>query len=266
MVSQQLLYGLPVSAKLLEVHVRLLSLYQIIVDDSSSLSPLDMLVFAILLQRTLHRKAELAFVNLRRQFPDWSLICDAPLRTIEGAICSSTWPEQKAMYLRNALRNIRGWCGALDLNHLFAMSDWDASAWLERLPGVGRKTSACVLLFSTLRRAILPVDTGHLRMMKRLGLIPKSIGPDRAHPILQALLPRDWTARQIEIFHNVVKRHAQTYCAANQPACAHCPLLDLCPFGQARRRPREEPKIHIATHKRRSSHQPHPLQTCMLLD
>ena len=51
--------------------------------------------------------------------------------------------------------------------------------WLERLPGVGPKTSAAVLLFSRLRMPAMPVDSHHHRVAARLGLIPESVGTGR---------------------------------------------------------------------------------------
>ncbi|BDI29360.1 hypothetical protein CCAX7_14110 [Capsulimonas corticalis] len=267
MGSHKSLYGLPVSAKLQEIYRRLLKLHRTNVDDVISLTPLEMLVLAILSQRTTDPIAQQAFENLRRMFPDWSALCDAPISSIERAIHDTTWPDKKAKFLQRAFQHIRGWRrGALNLDHLFEMSDTDASAWLDRLPGVGIKTSACVLLFSTLRRAVLPVDTGHRRIMTRLGMLGPSISSDRAHPILQSLLPRDWTPREIEAFHNVIKKHAQTYCDAKQPRCAGCALRDLCRHAQTCFQPEhEEEKRHTAV-KRRSSTQPNPLQMCMLYE
>ena len=62
----------------------------------------------------------------------------------------------------------------------------DAIAWLERLPGVGRKTAACVLLFS-FDRPELPVDTHVYRVSSRLELIRPKASFEEAHDVLLAL-------------------------------------------------------------------------------
>ncbi|MEO7717237.1 MAG: Fe-S cluster assembly protein HesB [Capsulimonas sp.] len=267
MNAQPLHYGLPISAKAMEVYRRLLGLHPIAVDDAISLTPLEMLVFAILSQRTTHKNAQQAFDTLRQKFPDLLSLCDAPIHAIESAISDARWPDLKASYIQNSLRHILGWRGGeLNLDHLFQMSSEDASAWLERLPGVGRKTSASVLLFSTLRRAVLPVDTGHRRMMMRLGLLRPSASWDKAHLILQSQLPRDWSQREFETYHSVIKKHAQTYCDATQPRCAGCILKDLCLHAQTRLHPRPDHAPLITTKRRKSSDQTHPTQMCMLYD
>ena len=65
-----------------------------------------------------------------------------------------------------------GTTGVLSLDSLSAMSVPEARAWLESVPGVGPKTSAQVLLVSSLRRKALPVDSHHYRVASRLSLIP----------------------------------------------------------------------------------------------
>ena len=110
----------------------------------------------------------------------------------------------------------------------------EARAWLERLPGIGPKTSAAVLSFSTLRRAALPVDSHHHRVAIRTGLIPPSLAVGPSHRVLAAQLPPDWDAQQVYDNHEVLMLHGQRCCFFRQPACGRCPLLDLCPAGQER--------------------------------
>ena len=72
-----------------------------------------------------------------------------------------------------------------------------ARAWLQRLPGIGPKTSAAVLSFSTLRRPTLPVDSHRHRVAARTGLIPMNLAVGRSRRVLAAQLPPDWDAQQI---------------------------------------------------------------------
>jgi endonuclease III len=102
----------------------------------------------------------------------------------------------------------------------------------ESIPGVGPKTSAAVLSFSTLRKAALPVDSHHHRVAQRTGLIPRTLSVGPSHAALAALLPPDWDAQQVYDNHEVMMLHGQRCCFFRNPACRRCAILDLCPTGQ----------------------------------
>ena len=112
------------------------------------------------------------------------------------------------------------------------MPPGDAEAWLQKLPGVGPKTSAAVLLFSRLRMPALPVDSHHHRVAVRLGLIPATVDVGPANARLRAQLPVDWDAQTLYDNHEALMLHGQRCCFYQKPACARCPVLDLCPTGQ----------------------------------
>jgi HhH-GPD superfamily base excision DNA repair protein len=135
------------------------------------------LVSSLLSHRTRNADSGKAFKALRAAYPDWAAVRDAPTADIQATISGVTWPEQKAPRIQQILRGIterRG--GDLSLDFLADMPVTEARAWLEELSGVGPKTSATVLSFSTLRRPALPVDSHHHRVAQRTGLIPASIG------------------------------------------------------------------------------------------
>ena len=160
---------------------------------------------------------------------------DAPTADVEAAIAGAQWPEQKAPRIQQALRTITAYNrGDLTLDFLRTMTVPDARAWLETLEGVGPKSSAATLLFSTLRMPALPVDSHHHRVAQRLGLIPPTMGPGPAHRVLEAQLPPDWAAQQIYDNHELLMLHGQRCCFFRAPACSRCPILDLCPYGLSR--------------------------------
>ena len=74
--------------------------------------------------------------------------------------------------------------GSLDLGFLADAPREEALEFLERLPGVGRKTAACVMLFS-FDRPELPVDTHVYRVASRLGLIRPRASFEEAHDVLR---------------------------------------------------------------------------------
>ena len=206
--------------KAVEIHRRLCRLYGCPIAYFQALDPLSELVSSLLSHRTRNAESGAAFSVLRRRFTDWADVAAAPTSAVEAAITGVTWPEQKAPRLQSVLRAILAERGALSLDFLGDLPVEEARAWLERLPGVGPKTSAAVLSFSVLRRPALPVDRPH----------PRVVGP--SHRVLASQLPADWDAQHIYDNHEVLMLHGQRCCYFRKPACARCPLLDLCPAGQ----------------------------------
>ncbi len=229
------------------VHRRLCAAYGCPIPFFHELDPLSELVSSLLSHRTKNRDSGRAFRQLRERFPTWEAARDAPVDAVQDAVSPATWPEQKAPRIQAVLREItarRG--GELSLDFLAELPVREARDWLESMPGVGPKTSAATLLFSRLRLPALPVDSHHHRVAARLGLIPASVSVGPAHALLEAQLPPDWDAQQVYDNHEALMLHGQRCCYHQSPECWRCPVLDLCPFGQARmaklgRKPETQP-------------------------
>lgn len=216
----------------LEVHQRLSEVYGSQIKYFHDLDPLSELVSALLSHRTKNRDSGLAFNNLRNIFGSWEIVRDAPTDEVQAAIKPCTWPEQKAPRLQQVLQMVTERRGTLSLDFLAEMDVADARKWLEELPGVGPKTSAAVMSFSTLRAKALPVDSHHFRVAVRLGIIDAKVGEGKANRILENLLPTDFTVQEMYDNHQVMMRHGQKVCFHFKPACKDCVLLELCPTGQ----------------------------------
>jgi endonuclease-3 len=80
------------------------------------------------------------------------------------------------------------------------------------------------------------VDVHVHRVSGRLGLIGKKVTPDNAHPLLQALLPKD--SRTIYNFHKALLRHGQRICVYERPRCNKCTVTDLCDYYKTVVKPR----------------------------
>ncbi len=216
----------------LEVHHHLSKVYGTQIKYFHDLDPLSELVSALLSHRTKNRDSGLAFANLRNIFGSWENVRDAATAEVQTAIKSCTWPEQKAPRLQQVLQLVTERHGTLSLDFLAEMDVYSARKWLEELPGVGPKTSAAVLSFSTLRAKALPVDSHHFRVAIRLGIIDAKIGEGKANRVLENLLPLNFTAQEMYDNHQVMMRHGQKICFHFKPACKNCVLLELCPTGQ----------------------------------
>ena len=222
------------SEKALLIHQRLCAEYKCPIAYFHDLDPLSELVSSLLSHRTKNADSGAAFRRLRSQFESWEAVMSAQTSEVESAISRCTWPEQKAPRIQSILKLIREKRGELSLDFLSELPVAQARSWLEQLPGVGPKTSAAVLAFSSLRRAALPVDSHHHRVAIRLALIPATLAVGPSHAVLEAQLPQHWDAQQVYDNHEVLMLHGQKVCYHSNPACNRCVVLDLCPFGQAR--------------------------------
>jgi endonuclease-3 len=220
--------------KALEIHRRLCAVYGCPIPYFHAYDPLSELVSSLLSHRTRNADSGRAYKALKARYPDWASVRDAPTEDIEATISGVTWPEQKAPRIQAVLRAIGERHGTLSLDFLADMPVKEARAWLQGIPGVGPKTSAAVLSFSTLRKAALPVDSHHHRVAQRTGLIPPNLDVGPAHAVLEAQLPPDWNAQQVYDNHEVLMLHGQRVCFFKNPACDRCVLLEVCPTGQAR--------------------------------
>ncbi len=214
--------------KALEVHRRLGEEFGLPIPYFHDLDPLSELVSSLLSHRTRNAESGRAFKALRRRYPDWAAVIDADVVAIETLIHGVTWPEAKAPRIQQVLRDVRDRHGTLDLDFLAGMEPEAARSWLAAIPGVGPKTSAAVLSFSTLRMPALPVDSHHHRVAQRLGLIGPKVDVGPAHAALRALLPADYTAQDLYDDHELLMLHGQKTCHFRVPACGRCRLLDQC--------------------------------------
>ncbi|MDX6697820.1 MAG: endonuclease [Solirubrobacteraceae bacterium] len=184
-------------------------------------APLDELVLTVLSQSTNDRNRDVAYERLRERFPSWEAVRDAPVEEVEAAIRPGGISQVKSRRIQEILRALPE---DLDLGFLAGDPLEDARAFLTALPGVGRKTAACVLLFAYGRREV-PVDTHVGRVATRLGLLRQGAGSDEQHDSLTALTP---PGEELELHINLL-RHGRRTCHARRPECPHCRLRELCP-------------------------------------
>ncbi|HKP51279.1 MAG TPA: endonuclease III [Chloroflexia bacterium] len=197
--------------------------------DWPVLDPIPSLVEILLSHRTTDPVAWTAFNELKRRFPTWEALRDAPVEEIADAIHGTTWPEQKAPRIKAVLQKITEERGSLDLSFLYDMPLEEANAWLQSLGGVGPKSAACVLLFAC-HRPVLPVDTHLHRVSIRLGLIGEKVSANDAHVIVQSLLPDPSYEHDVLAFHRNMLLHGQRICVWRDPKCAQCVIRDWCDY------------------------------------
>ena len=187
-------------------------------------APLSTLIATVLSQNTSDVNSHRAFAALVNRFGSWESVATADVSELAEAIRAGGLADIKARRIKSILHQIQEERGRLDLSFLDNAGLAEAKAWLRQLPGVGPKTAGCVLLFS-LGKPAMPVDTHVFRVAKRLGLIGARVSVEKAHEILQSLLP----PKNVYEFHILMVEHGRRACKAQRPRCTVCVLRALCP-------------------------------------
>ena len=164
----------------------------------------------------------------------WDAVAALPLDALATALKGVRFPNQAAKRVHGVLGAIRERVGRVDLSLLEGMSTPAAIAWIEALPGAGRKIAAQVINTTTLDRPSLVLDTHHLRILARLGLIAEGEDTAKAYDALMPQLPEDWDAGTIDEHHMLMKELGREVCTPKNPKCLDCPALSLCPTGQTK--------------------------------
>ena len=191
--------------------------------------PLDELVLTVLSQSTNDRNRDVAYLRLRDRFPTWAAVRDAPLDEVEEAIRPGGISKVKSERIQQILRAITAASGPraedpLDVGWLGEVPVEEARDYLVALPGVGRKTAACVLCFAFGAHDI-PVDTHVSRVGTRLGLFRPGAPFEELHDDMLAFTP---DGEALELHVNLL-RHGRRVCSARAPDCAGCGLRRMCP-------------------------------------
>jgi endonuclease-3 len=192
--------------------------------------PIAELVLTVLSQSTNDRNRDVAYLRMRERFPSWEAVRDAPLAELEEAIRPGGISRVKSARIQAILREITAraapgaGAGELSLDWLPQVPLAQGREYLCSLPGVGRKTAACVLLFAYGLREV-PVDTHVSRVAARLGLLPARAPTGELHGRMLALTPR---GQELELHVNLL-RHGRRTCHARSPECSRCALARMCP-------------------------------------
>ncbi|HEV7527748.1 MAG TPA: DNA lyase [Solirubrobacteraceae bacterium] len=217
----------PSRARVLRIRDRLREVYGIPLMRPHR-HPIAELVLTVLSQSTNDRNRDVAFLRLRTRFPSWEAVRDAPVAEIEEAIRPGGISKVKSVRIQAILRAISH--DPRDPPHELSL-DWlpraplnEARDYLVALPGVGRKTAACVLLFAYGLHDV-PVDTHVSRVGARLRLLQPGAPFERMHDQMLALTP---PGHELELHVNLL-RHGRRTCHARSPECHSCALARMCP-------------------------------------
>ena len=219
----------PGRAEIRRVHQRLRRLYGTHPARRERQELLDALIATVLSQHTSDVNSERAYASLKARFPDWEAVRRARLVEIRSAIRSGGLAVTKAARIRAILEEIHAERGVTSLEHLRPAPSARIKSVLGRLPGVGPKTVACVLLFG-LGRPDFPVDTHVHRVANRLGWVPPRTSAENTYRHLVERVP----AERMHELHVLMVTHGRQLCSARAPRCLECPIRSGCDKGAAR--------------------------------
>ena len=236
----------PTRARVVRVRERLREVYGVPLMRPHR-HPIAELVLTVLSQSTNDRNRDVAYLRLRERFGGsrfrWERVRDAPLAQVEEAIRPGGISKVKSARIQAILRAISerppsgvgaseggappspaGAPAGLSLDWLPEVPVAEGRDYLVALPGVGRKTAACVLLFAYGLRDV-PVDTHVSRVGMRLHLLRPGAPFVELHDQMLALTP---PGQELELHVNLL-RHGRRTCHARSPECEVCALARMCP-------------------------------------
>lgn len=178
-------------------------------------NPFRCLVATMLSHRTRDEKTELASRKLFKQYDSSRALSRAPVKKIEALIRDVGFYRVKARRVKQVAGIIERKFGGRvprDLNALL------------KLPGVGRKTAQCVLVYA-FREPALPVDSHVAVVSRRLGW-SRAKTPEGVEKDLKKIVPRQ---RWIEV-NELFVLHGQNVCLTARPRCEKCFLTRFCDY------------------------------------
>jgi endonuclease III len=177
--------------------------------------PFRVLIRTILSQRTRDENTDAASALLFSKFSTPEAIAFAPVEEVELLIKKSGFYHVKARRVKEVSRIIHE-----DYNDVVP----DNLKELLSLPGVGRKTANCVLVYGFHEDAI-PVDVHVHRISNRIGLVSTK-NPDETELELMKIVPKKYWLPLNDLF----VQFGQTICRPIGPKHEICPIAEICDY------------------------------------
>lgn len=209
---------------LIEVHMRLLKYFGK-QGWWPAETPFEVVVGAVLVQRTTWRNVEWALANLKTAgLLNPKALSMADIRLVEELVKPAGFYRQKAqrivMFSKYLVAKYEG-----SLDKLLRGSLEGVRQELLSMEGIGPETADSILLYAA-HKPVFPIDLYVKRILKRLGLIPSlNLAYEDVQSLVQEGLPAS-----VEVYKELralMVRLGKTYCR-KKPLCLKCPLTDIC--------------------------------------
>ncbi len=177
--------------------------------------PLQILIGTILSARTRDENTTVAVRNLFTKYKTAEQLANANTKQIEKLIKSTGFYHVKAKRIKDvANRLIEEHAGKVPDNIDELLS----------LPGVGRKTANCVLVYAFNKPAV-PVDTHVHRISNRLGLVETKTPEQTELELTSKIDKKYWTK-----INDTFVMFGQNICRPVGPLCDPCLLKRSCKY------------------------------------
>jgi endonuclease III len=177
--------------------------------------PFKILIGTILSARTRDESTTKIVHNLFLRFKNSRELADANLEEIKGIIRSIGFYNVKAERIQQVSRII---------TQEYEGKVPESIDKLLQLPGVGRKTANCVLVYGFNKPAI-PVDIHVHRISNRLGIVNTKTPEMTEIELANATSRRNWTR-----INNAFVMYGQNICLPRNPRCNLCQLTNDCNY------------------------------------
>jgi endonuclease III len=178
--------------------------------------PYQVLAATIISQRTREEQTTAVSQRVFARYPDISSLADADEAELYDLLNGSEYREDKAPRLIETAKILRD---------RFGGQVPETIEELLTLPGVGRKTANCVLIYAFDKEALC-VDIHCHRITNRLGWV-QTRTPDQTEKALEKVMPRDLWGGSNRLF----LQHGREVCYGTLPACGRCPVRQWCVYG-----------------------------------
>jgi len=191
-------------------------------------NPLNELLYIQLSLRTTGQSFDRVYRMFKSRFPKWDDVYEVSQQEVAKTLFNAGLSNQKATNLKAILSKLKADFGKVSLTPLKGYSDRAIEDYLCSLPGIGRKSARCIMLYS-FDREVFPVDAHCFRIIKRLGWIRNDTKyNDKMVDRIQHIISPEL---RYSLHVNMVA-HGRVLCLDRYPKCNICPLLKICPFGQ----------------------------------
>jgi endonuclease-3 len=175
----------------------------------------QVLISTVLSQRTRDENTERASERLFSRYRNAKQLSLARVKDIERLIKPSGFYKVKARRVKEISKIL------VEKHKGKVPHDFGE---LISLPGVGRKTANCVLVYAY-RLPAIPVDTHVHRISNRIGLV-KTKTPEKTESELVKTIPRKYWVD----FNDLFVKFGQRICQPRKPLCWKCPIVRLCDY------------------------------------
>ena len=193
--------------------VRLTALKELQMEEDND--PFKILIGTILSARSRDENTSKIVHTLFQKYKNARELANADLNDIKSIIHSIGFYNTKAERIKQVSKII------VEKFHGIVPNEVED---LLGLPGVGRKTANCVLVYAFNKPAI-PVDIHVHRISNRIGIVKTQNPKKTEEELIKIIDKRYWL-----ILNNTFVRYGQNICLPIGPKCEICSLKDICNY------------------------------------